>query len=627
MSRHHHIPGARAGLPLPELSDWNIFAFFMRYLAPLWDKILLCLLLAVTATFIDINTLVLPIASRLFIDRVLAQQDWQMLRILTVVLGFQIILNYGVCQLLELIKYVVSQRLGLKLARDVFRHILRLPLAFFQKRPVGEHMYRVGSTFDPGAANLAFVSLLFELTGTAKNQTQPSVGNDVDTVVGMITQSLDLLLRVTVRIILIVTTVTFAISKEVGIAILIFCVPYVWLIHRLYTVQRRIDARYRARSQEFLTTLQEWFAGVKTIKAFGKGVSHARLNMRLFIRMLRVEWQNFFVKLATDNAIVLLRYLFIIGAILFVLVSQKQSAGTAVALYMLLEQFFSPLIQYVRVIEGIRLQLIPARRLMETLGEPVTIAQAARPIPVPRGFAGPFHVKDVAFSYVPGKRILSDITVTVPKGRRVAIVGPSGSGKTSLANLILRFYDPESGALLADTIDLRDIHLGKYYENIGVILQENYLFEGTVSDNIRYGRPDASDEEVVAAAKQAAVHADILNLPEGYNTDLAKGTRLSGGQKQRIAIARALIRRPSILILDEATSALDHQTSRHIDETIAHVSAAMTVISITHRLASIRHFDEILVIDRGKLREHGTFDELMARDDLFAALYRQQMRE
>lgn len=604
-------------------SDWKIFLYFLRYLIPIWDKVLLMLLLAITLTALDINTVILPLVTRKFIDQVLGQQDWYMLKILLIILVCQIILYLSCNGLLELIKFVVSMKLGINLGMNVFKHALSLPLSFFQKRPVGEHIYRIGTTFDPGFANLAIIGLLFETTGSAKGESQPFFGNDVDAVLAMVTQSVDLIVRVTARLILIIVTISLTISTSIGLALLIFCIPYIWTIHLLYNVQRRIDFKYRAKSQHFLAGLQEWFAGIKTVKAFGKGKYEVLKNIRRYIKMLRVEWQNYFVKLATDNFIFFFRYSFIVGAILYTCLTQKPTAGMIAALYLLLEQFFSPINQYIRVIEGVRLQLIPARRLMDTIGLEPSIFEKKDAIAIDK-FSGPYHLNDVSFSYVPEKQVLSNITLTVSKGKRIGIVGPSGSGKTSLVNLVMRFYDPETGEILAENVNLKDLKLGNYYQNIGIILQEDFLFSGTVRENIRFGKPGATSTEVENAAKLAVVHDDILNLPDGYDTDLAEGTKLSGGQKQRIAIARALIRQPNILILDEATSSLDSETARRIEQTIFEISQQMTVIMITHKLFSVRNFDEIFVIDKGKLIENGSFNQLMELNGLFAKLYKQQ---
>ncbi|MDW7679094.1 MAG: ABC transporter ATP-binding protein [bacterium] len=607
-----------------KMSDWNLFLYFIRYLKPLWDKVLLTILLAIVLTALDINTVILPMVTKKFIDQVLGQQDWYMLKILIVVLVSQIILYQSCNALLELIKYVVSMKLGIQLGMDVFKHIMKLPLSFFQKRSVGEHMYRVGTTFDPGFANLAILGLLFETTGSAKGQTQPFMGNDLDTILAMITQSLDLIVRVTFRLLLIWVVVTAGISASIGVALAIFCLPYAYIIHLLYNIQRRIDLEYREKSQYFLAGLQEWFAGIKTIKAFGKGRYEVLKNIRLYVRMLRVEWKNFFVKLVTDNFIFFFRYLFIAGAILYSLIVQQQTTGAVVALFLLLDQFFSPINQYIRILEGIRLQLIPAKRLIDTLGVEPAILESANAISIKR-FSGPYHFREVSFSYEPEEPVISELTLDIPAGKTVAIVGQSGSGKTSLVNLVMRFYDPDNGEIILDDINLKDVKLGHYYQSIGIILQEDFLFSGTVRENIRFGKPGCSDDEIYQAAKWAAVHDDIQQLARGYDTDLAEGTQISGGQRQRIAIARALIRQPSILIMDEATNALDSETARQIEDRVFRVGQNMTVIMVTHRLLSVQRCDRILLIDQGRLIEQGSFEELIRLNGTFAKLYQMQI--
>ncbi len=605
-------------------SDWKIFLYFMRYLKPVWDKVLLMLLLAIVLTVVDINTVILPLLVRKFIDQVLAQQDWYMFKILLIIIIVQIVLYLTFFVLSEVVKYVISIRIGISLSMDVFKHVLRLPLSFFQKRPIGEHIYRVGSVFDPGFANLAIIGLLFELTGTAKSEQQPLFGKDVDGVLGMLTQSLDLIIRVSFRLLLILFTITVGFNREIGIALFCFSIPYIWLIHKLYNVQRRIDFKYRAKSQNFMAGLQQWFAGIKTIKAYCKGKSSLKENVGLYVKMLRVEFQNYFVKLGTDSFIFFFRYLFIVTALFYMAIRETRSAGAIFALYLLLDQFFSPINLFIRVIEGIRLQLVPARRLMETLNEKPTIREKEDPVAL-KHFGGPYHLKDVTFQYIPGKEVLSDIKLTIPPGVKIGIVGPSGSGKTSLVNLLMRFYDPDSGAIYAGDINLKDLEHHHYYENIGIILQEDFLFNGTVRENIHYGKPNATEDEIIAAAKAAAIHEDILSLSDGYDTELGEDTRLSGGQRQRIAIARALIRQPNILILDEATSSLDSQTAFKIEDTLYSLGETLTLIMITHKLSSVRKCDKIYVMNHGKIEQQGSFDELAAQKGMFKSLYQKQM--
>jgi len=236
---------------------------------------------------------------------------------------------------------------------------------------------------------------------------------------------------------------------------------------------------------------------------------------------------------------------------------------------------------------------------------------------------GQIEFKNVTFSYNKGKDVLKNISLTIPAGKVIALVGPSGGGKTTLCNLIPRFYDVESGSIKIDGYDIRDLTLKSLRENIGIVQQDVFLFAGTIKENILYGRVDASDEEVIEAAKRASIHDFVMSLPDGYDTYVGeRGIQLSGGQKQRVAIARVFLKNPPILILDEATSALDNETEVMIQESLEELSKGRTTLVIAHRLSTIRNADQIIVIDKDGIQEMGTHDELLAINGLYAKLYK-----
>ena len=305
------------------------------------------------------------------------------------------------------------------------------------------------------------------------------------------------------------------------------------------------------------------------------------------------------------------------------LIAQGEMQTSDLAMYALyIGIFISPIQILVELVEMMQKGLSGFRRFLDVMETESEIRDTVNAVEL-TDVKGHVRYDHVSFHYSDDETpVLSDISIDIPAGKSIALVGPSGSGKTTICSLLPRFYDVTSGSITVDGKDIRGLTLKSLRSQIGMVQQDVYLFDGTIKDNIAYGKPGASDEEIIKAAKCASIHDFIMELPDGYDTYVGeRGTRLSGGQKQRISIARVFLKNPPILILDEATSALDNESERWIQKSLEELSKNRTTITIAHRLSTIRDADEIIVITEDGIAERGTHAELLEKNGLYAAYY------
>lgn len=414
----------------------------------------------------------------------------------------------------------------------------------------------------------------------------------------------------------------------------------VYAVWRNY-IRRTIFTENRERMADINSQLQDSLGGIRVVKSFGnedieiEKFDHS--NVR-FVDTKRRSYRFMGSFHAVNSLFIGVLYtITIVGGGYFVALGEIDVLDLAIyALYIGI--FISPIEQLINFTEQFQKGYAGFRRFMEVLEELPDIENrpGAKDLPIleasrePQSDHGVLKLGEVVydnvwFSYDGKNSVLHGLDLHIAAGETVALVGPSGGGKTTTCSLLPRFYDVDDGAITIDGFDIRDMTVESLRDAIGIVQQDVYLFDGSIRDNIVYGRPEATDEEVIEAARSASIHDFIMELPDRYDTYVGeRGARLSGGQKQRIAIARIFLKSPRILILDEATSALDNESERHVQQSLETLSRGRTTLIIAHRLSTIRHADRIAVLESGRVVEEGSHDELIVRGGVYARYYRMQ---
>jgi ATP-binding cassette subfamily B protein len=490
---------------------------------------------------------------------------------------------------------LVSERMGADMRSLTYEHLLRLSLEFFGGKRTGDLMSRIGSGSD---RICVFLSL----------------------------HLLDFLSDV--LMIIMTGVILFTINPKLALITLVPLPFIAWMIHvvrdRLRTGFEKIDRVWG----EVTNVLADTIPGIRVVKAFAQEKREAvrfreanKHNLAVNDRLNKV-WSLFSptVSLLTELG------LLVIWCFGIWQVSQGEiTVGTLSAFIAYSGRFYVRLDSMSRIVSVTQKSASAAKRIFDILDHVSSVPEPANPVKVGK-VAGNIELREVGFRY--GNRAVNrGISLNIRAGEMVGLVGHSGSGKSTLVNLICRFYDVAEGAILLDGKDIRSFAVSDYRRHIGLVLQEPFLFFGTISENIAYGKPDATREEIIAAARAAHAHEFILRLPQGYDSMVGeRGQGLSGGERQRISIARALLIDPPILIMDEATSSVDSETEKEIQKALDNLVQGRTTIAIAHRLSTLHRADRLVVLDRGQVVEEGTHDELMAREGAYHRLYEAQAR-
>jgi len=595
---HHRGPSSRSGddesTERLRITDRRMLGWFVQQLGPHWRKVL------VGATAMVLGSLagLAPpyITGRLIVDGVMRDQQYHLLpQYIGLLIGALFAATFLNAIRMN-VMHILGQRFVYDLRVKLYEHLQRLSLSYFESNETGDIMSRVS--------------------------------NDVNTVEDMVVHGTD---EVVSNILTIVGTIIILMYLNWRLALTglwplpIFVVSLIIFARYIRPLYRKI----REDLGDINTELQENIAGISVVKAFGREEhelerfrhwSHEYYQANVRAIWMWTTFFPFIGFLTSMSSVGVLWY----GAGPSIAGNSVASAGDIVMFLGYLMRFYGPVGGLIRIYDMFNRALAALARIFQIFDEVPEIQDAPDAVALEQ-VAGDVLLEGVSFKYRTGEVVLKDITVHAQPGETIALVGRSGAGKTSIINLIPRFYDPLEGRVWIDGHDVREVTQQSLRQHIALVLQETFLFSGTAKQNIAYGRLDATEEEIIAAAKAANAHRFIMELPDEYETQIGeRGVKLSGGQKQRIAIGRAILADPGILILDEATSLVDTEAEQEIQQALEGLMQGRTVFVIAHRLSTVRNADKIVVIEGGEIAEEADHQTLMEQNGLYAEMYQRQ---
>ena len=555
---------------------------FARYYKPHWKLFVLDMVCALIAASCD---LMYPVISRNIINTYIPDKNLQLIfswcAALLVIYIIQTIMQY----IMQYQGHVVGVRMQADMRRDVFTHLQKLPFSYFDEHKTGVIMSRI-------------VNDLMDISEFAHHGPE-------DLFISAVTIIGSFIILCTVNVPL--TLLTFIMIP--------FLVLFIVKKRTAMTVAFR---KNRIEIAEVNASLENSIAGVRVARAFtGEAEEQKKFNEnnQRYVAVREKAYRVMAEFFSGTNFLTAMMNVIILAGGGYCVYAGVITVGDMVAYMLFINMFVTPikkLIQFVEMFQNAITGYVRFEELMNV--QPEKEDEHAQEL---TDVKGEITFDNVTFQYDKGKEVLSNISLTFPQGKMVAIVGPSGGGKTTLCHLIPRFYEISSGSISVDGHDIRTVTRSSLRQKIGIVQQDVFLFTGTIFDNIAYGKLGASREEVIEAAKKANIHDYIMSLPEGYETFVGeRGVKLSGGQKQRISIARVFLKNPPILVLDEATSALDNVTENYIQDSLDELCKNRTTIVVAHRLSTIKHADEIIVMDRDGIQERGTHAQLLEKENL-----------